>query len=487
MKNLFFLFFAALFSSYYFYSFSQQTLTIQPGPATGKDAFINALSPNVNYATHEDFISYDWTFSSVEGLGYSLLQFDLSSLPAGVVITEAKLSLFYNPTSTSGGQTGNNACLLKKVASSWTENAVTWNSMPSSTYSGAIYLEKSSSSDQDYLGIDIIDIVTDWYAAPLTNYGLLLELIDKSPYNSLKFCSSDYPDSLKWPKLVITYYEVSNVDTCSIFQPGPVTGKDAFINELNPDVNYGTHEDFISYDWTFSSVEGLGYSLMQFDLSSLPADVVIVEAKLSLFYNPISTSAGQAGNNACLLSKVITSWNENTVTWNNLPSYTYSNAVYLEQSDYPDQDYPDIDITDFVSGWYAYPLSNNGLLLELVEKSAYNSMKFCSSDYPDSLLRPKLTVCYLNKTGISENNNTEFEVYPNPNNGILTMKLPSQEFRYSTIEILNLQGVILFREEVNNFSAETEKSIETGFLQKGLYVLRIEGNKTTGFRKLIIE
>lgn len=58
------------------------------------------------------------------------------------------------------------------------------------------------------------------------------------------------------------------------------------------------------------------------------------------------------------------------------------------------QDYPNIDITDFVKEWYKNPSSNYGMILSLEDKSLFNSMKLCSSDYPDPIKRPILEVCF---------------------------------------------------------------------------------------------
>ncbi len=183
--------------------FAQTTIIIQPNSVVGKDAGLRENYPNTNYGNTTEFISFDWTFSGIEARGYSLLQFDLPTLPAGSTLIKATLSLYHNPTSGSAGQAGNNACYLKKVTSNWNENLVTWNTIPSSTNTDQVLLTTSSSTNDDYPNIDITDFVTDWYTTPISNYGMLLELIDQSLYNSMKFCSSDCLNSTLRPKLKI--------------------------------------------------------------------------------------------------------------------------------------------------------------------------------------------------------------------------------------------------------------------------------------------
>ena len=92
---------------------AQHTITLQPGPSTGKGAILNSLYPTTNTGSYYDFISYNWTFSGNEGLGTSLIQFDLSAVPAGVTITSATLSLYYDPTSSNAGQAGTKLLFAK--------------------------------------------------------------------------------------------------------------------------------------------------------------------------------------------------------------------------------------------------------------------------------------------------------------------------------------------------------------------------------------
>ena len=44
------------------------------------------------------------------------------------------------------------------------------------------------------------------------NFGMLLELIDKSPHSSMKFCSSDHPNPSRRPRLVIEYIPIEPTD-----------------------------------------------------------------------------------------------------------------------------------------------------------------------------------------------------------------------------------------------------------------------------------
>lgn len=151
MKNLNFMTWFIVFSLTllsYQSTFAQLTIVLQPDSELGKDALLRENDPNGNHGISSEFISYDWTFSGIESRGFSVIQFDLSSLPANAIIIEAKLSLYHNTKSGSAGQAGNNACYLKKVTSNWDENLVTWNTMPTSITTDQVLLMTSTSNDQ---------------------------------------------------------------------------------------------------------------------------------------------------------------------------------------------------------------------------------------------------------------------------------------------------------------------------------------------------
>jgi hypothetical protein len=92
MKKVFFL--LSLFYSPFL--IGQTTIVLQPGPSEGKDAKIFNIGSLQNYGSDLDFIAATWTFGGEPGTLRSLIQFDLSSIPPGAGIVDARLSLFYN-------------------------------------------------------------------------------------------------------------------------------------------------------------------------------------------------------------------------------------------------------------------------------------------------------------------------------------------------------------------------------------------------------
>lgn len=265
-------------------------------------------------------------------------------------------------------------------------------------------------------------------------------------------------------------------------QPDSVNGKDAFLNELYPSTNFGKHPDFISYSWTFAGNEGIGTSLLQFELTGLPANASILDAKLFLYHNPATFSAGQASNNACYLRKVTDPWNESTVTWNSTPNTTTIGQIILAKSTLTNQDYPNINVTSFVQDWYLNPAANHGMFLELIDKSLYNSMKFCSSDCADSLKRPKLVIKYDVGVGVKDSGRSSsvFRVYPNPASDRLSIEF--SEDLVGSYTIVDMMG----RMCATRSSCPRNTLIQIDGWEQGVYFVKVESGTTVEIKKLIL-
>lgn len=424
-------------------------ITLQPGPSNGQDVPLFEHSPNSNPDQSPEFISYHWNFNNGISSGVSLLKFNMPVLPIGYEATSAYLSLYHNPTSGSAGQIGDNACYLKKVTSSWKSDEVSWNSQPSSTTTNQIYLEKSTTSTQDYFNIDVLNFVTDWQADTSKNYGMMLEIIERTKSaQSMKFCSSNFTQAAKRPKLVITYSKKADSDTCLSLQPGAATGKDVLLSENYPNSAIYKTQEFISYNWTFSGNYRRGYSLVQFDLPQLSGNYQLVDARLSLYHNPVSSSAGHSGNNASYLKKVTSMWDETTATWNNMPSTTENGKILLDSSNSNNQNYTGINLTEMAKSWYNNPSTNYGMMLEVIEQSNnLNSMKFCSSNYADSTLSPKLELCFALVSNLPETvSESHAQLFPNPSSGSfnLVLNATQRQVPTATIRVFNSQGQLVY-------------------------------------------
>lgn len=237
--------------------------------------------------------------------------------------------------------------------------------------------------------------------------------------------------------LILCLMQFANAMTAQVqtltLQPGAANGKDAHLGMLNPGSNQGNTDDFMAMAWTCQGVPCGGKGIIEFDVSAIPTTAFVKSAKLSLYHNNTSSNANGVhemsnGVNDAILSKVTQSWTENTVTWNNQPATNDHKNVYLHPSNTPTEDYLDIDVTDFVQDWVSDPTSNNGLMLRLLNDSAYKALLFASSDHANPAKRPKLVVEYydtfpasMDTINIQLNFEDGFDAYMgylNPNNNM---------------------------------------------------------------------
>ena len=170
---------------------------------------------------------------------------------------------------------------------------------------------------------------------------------------------------------------------------------DAVISSTSPALNFGNTQELNSLAW-LDNGQTIMRSLLNFNLSSIPATATIGSAKLSLFYNPTSTEGnGQQYGffNESQIRRITGAWNENTVTWNNQPPSVETNQVILHTNTSSTQSYPNIDVTQLVNDLRINP-GSNGFMLKLTVEQAFQALLFASREHPNSALRPRLNVCY---------------------------------------------------------------------------------------------
>lgn len=172
-----------------------------------KDAFVLEKNPNNNYGNYPEFRASAWTYNGSHKNARSLIECDLSFIPDNADITDAFLHLKGHNTTTNGPHHGNNAGVLKRITSSWSENTVTWNTMPGvaggSTSSSQATITQLTGT-QNY-SVDIKGMVNYHYANPGTNFGWMMKLNNESPYKKLMFASSDHPNASLHPTLEVCY------------------------------------------------------------------------------------------------------------------------------------------------------------------------------------------------------------------------------------------------------------------------------------------
>lgn len=179
-------------------------------------------------------------------------------------------------------------------------------------------------------------------------------------------------------------------------QPNAEEGKDAWVFDLRPNNNFGTHPDISAMTWTNSGTVTKVRGLIQFDFSLIPENATIDSAKITLYgyYSPSNGSHSKTGDsNNSILQRVTQKWDENTVTWNNQPSSTNIGEVVVPESSSETQNYI-LDVTESAKFMIENPSQNYGYILKLATEECYRSLVFASSDNKNNSIHPRIDIYY---------------------------------------------------------------------------------------------
>lgn len=189
-----------------------------------------------------------------------------------------------------------------------------------------------------------------------------------------------------------------------VLQPGPESGKDAMVSNLDPNKNFG---DYKYFETTFLSESLLtvirsNRSMIFFNLDSLPKSALIKKVILKLSYDlpipwdntlfPVTTPGTNLWYGA-VLQQIIEPWEEGKVTWNTQPKSTERNQVFISPF-VKNANFIEIDVTSLFTNPAASPLPNHGMLFKLFPTEKFPGFRFASSDFTVTSMRPRLTVYY---------------------------------------------------------------------------------------------
>jgi hypothetical protein len=212
--------------------FAQTTITLTPTQDASVGYHTNYGSSKRNYGTAIYYGAFSQPGAS-GGLnsGRGIMSFDLSGIPAGSTIVSAKLDMygigpFGGGDAASIGDIGNNGSFLRRITSAWDQNVVTWYTKPGTTDVDEVFLEKSTSVAENYLNINVTQLVADMVAHPDSSFGFEIALKTEKPVRALAFWSTNSSDPSLWPHLTISY----------VPEAGAATG----INSLNNKNGYSS-------------------------------------------------------------------------------------------------------------------------------------------------------------------------------------------------------------------------------------------------------
>ncbi len=93
-----------------------------------------------------------------------------------------------------------------------------------------------------------------------------------------------------------------------------------------------------------------------------------------------------------------------------------------------------------------------------------------------------------NMAGMDENDGFKmFSVFPNPASSVLNIQFVSEDNETLMIQMTTISGQLVYDEVLTDFSGSFNRSVSTAELAKGVYLLRIIGEKRSVHRKIVIE
>ena len=204
----------------------ETTLTLKPGAEEGEDGIVMTtygcwpsgypgLPEGLAGGNGTEIQIADWTFGNCgRGTIRSVIRFRaLDAIPDSAVILSASLKLFgipygLNPPGNSTYPTSpyplTNEGWVRRITSPWSESSISWNTQPTATTVNQVAMPVTNMQWNQDLMVDVTSLVNDIRTSG-ANEGFQLSLQQEQYYRSRYYATSDYPDSTKWPELILQY------------------------------------------------------------------------------------------------------------------------------------------------------------------------------------------------------------------------------------------------------------------------------------------
>jgi hypothetical protein len=175
--------------------------TVATFPSTG-DTWLNQIQPDTNY--HNNSLMQVGEDSAIGNFYRPMMQFDISSIPAGATVLSATLRLY-----AEGVQGSNNMTVgLYRMNSAWNLNSVTWNSENGGDFHPVPLSLPDVVWTTGWKEWPVpLELINEWIDGVSPNYGLLLDYLGNKKNYNLQFATQNHGSSSLHPQLVIEYRE----------------------------------------------------------------------------------------------------------------------------------------------------------------------------------------------------------------------------------------------------------------------------------------
>jgi len=190
------------------------------------DTDVRQGSPTTNFGSTTDmWVGYDHvgcTEGSSGQISRSLIQFDLSSIPAEASVAKATLYLFQVSCCDIGDRS--HIVTVYRTSASWSESSVTWDTQPD--YAEAYGSTSVTSGAWQWYSFDVTDLVRGWVDGSFRNYGFMIRGPEGSGDDSarLGFATGEYGGTEYAPHLSIVCGRTATVNEVPVVRgiPNPM-------------------------------------------------------------------------------------------------------------------------------------------------------------------------------------------------------------------------------------------------------------------------
>lgn len=367
------------------------------------DAWIEESAPASNHGSDADLRIQDGTGQRQIGL----LRFDLSALPSGARVVEATLLVHATESDRAG------AVEVRALQASWLEGSVTWAQIASAVDTGGSAVLPPQPSAPVDLRVNLSELAQAWANAPTSNFGIAL--VARSSSGLRTRVATREAASAQRPVLRVVVatsaLSLATIQAVSALPPGTTrtliasgvrreqTGaelllqtagavEDAYLDASSATLNYGS-----AVTLRVSRVGSEQAALLRFDLSALPADATILQARVGLYLESAQALAG----GTIAAQRATRSWTEAGATHQR---YDAANSWSAPGGDYepraldertfsaPTPGFYEWDVTPLARAWHSGD-GNAGVLLRGTS-AAVDRAVFTSSEAADVTRGPYL-------------------------------------------------------------------------------------------------
>ncbi len=270
-----------------------------------------------------------------------------------------------------------------------------------------------------------------------------------------------------------------------VFQPGPGLndgtdegglngGKDTWIYDGDPAMNYGAHEWCYSTPQTTCNSTNV-HGLLKFDVASLPASVdSVILAVDFLEQTNYCYSNCQA---TFSFNYVDAPWDEMTATWNAQPP---TSAAFAGPFSFA---FPELggerhyDVTDAYVAWRSGSRANHGFAILPLDGSCNNAailFAFYSSDDTTVAHEPVRLLVYENTIGLPEHAAWQgLRIAPNPVTDVAVIDVP-ETIGATHLDLLDGTGRIILQQGI---SLAQRTTVPMEGLDAGSYIVRLTSDQ----------